>query len=113
MSITKILLCSYNSLLICTKCPVTGNGNSNQCRKLSARDCVTLKVANNLLAENSCSKVEKKYTLNNHLMILLNGPDIQDFNFEKAYEHWTNKKKELLFIKKFFDDDQQMCAFFM
>jgi len=25
-------------------------------------------------------------------MILLNGPDIQDFNFEKAYEHWTNKK---------------------
>ena len=24
MSITKILLCSYNSLLICTKCPVTG-----------------------------------------------------------------------------------------
>ena len=23
MSITKILLCSYNSLLICTKCPVT------------------------------------------------------------------------------------------
>jgi len=31
-------------------------------------------------------------TLNNHLMILLNGPDIQDFNFEKAYEHWTNKK---------------------
>jgi len=26
-------------------------------------------------------------------MILLNGPDIQDFNFEKAYEHWTNKKE--------------------
>ena len=27
MSITKILLCSYNSLLICTKCPVTVNIN--------------------------------------------------------------------------------------
>jgi len=31
-------------------------------------------------------------TLNNHLMILLNGPDIQDFDFEKAYEHWAHKK---------------------
>jgi hypothetical protein len=31
-------------------------------------------------------------TLNNHLMILLNGPDIQNFDFEKAYEHWENKK---------------------
>ena len=31
-------------------------------------------------------------TLNNHLMILLNGPEIEDFNFEKVYEHWVNKK---------------------
>jgi hypothetical protein len=31
-------------------------------------------------------------TLNNHLMILLNGPGIEDFDFEKAYEHWVNKK---------------------
>ena len=31
-------------------------------------------------------------TLNNHLMILLNGPEIEDFDFEKAYEHWVNKK---------------------
>ena len=31
-------------------------------------------------------------TLNNHLMILLNGPEIEDFNFEKAYEYWENKK---------------------
>jgi hypothetical protein len=32
-------------------------------------------------------------TLNNHLMILLNGPDTQNFDFEKAYEHWANKKR--------------------
>ena len=32
-------------------------------------------------------------TLNNHLMILLNGPDVQDFDFEKAYKHWENKKE--------------------
>ena len=34
-------------------------------------------------------------TLNNHLMILLNGPDTQDFDFKKAYEHWINKKEEI------------------
>jgi hypothetical protein len=32
-------------------------------------------------------------TLNNHLMILLNGPDVRDFDFEKAYKHWANKKR--------------------
>jgi Domain of unknown function (DUF4371)/hAT family C-terminal dimerisation region len=32
-------------------------------------------------------------TLNNHLMIKLNGPDIEDFNFEEAYKHWVNEKK--------------------
>lgn len=31
-------------------------------------------------------------TLNSHLMILLNGPEIEDFDFEKAHEHWVNKK---------------------
>ncbi len=31
-------------------------------------------------------------TLNNHLMILLNGPKIEDFDFEKAYEYWRNNK---------------------
>jgi len=31
-------------------------------------------------------------TLNNHLMILLNGPDTRNFDFERAYEHWANRK---------------------
>ena len=31
-------------------------------------------------------------TLDKHLMILLNGPDIKEFNFEKAYEHWKSKE---------------------
>ena len=31
-------------------------------------------------------------TLSNHLMILLNGPEIEDFDFEKAYKHWEGKK---------------------
>ena len=35
-------------------------------------------------------------TLNNHLMILLNGPEIEDFDFEKAYEHWVTKNQERL-----------------
>jgi len=26
------------------------------------------------------------------LIILLNWPEIEDFDFEKAYEHWVNKK---------------------
>ena len=31
-------------------------------------------------------------TLHSHLMILLNGPEIENFNFKKAYECWENKK---------------------
>jgi hypothetical protein len=31
-------------------------------------------------------------TLDKHLMILLNGPEIEKFNFKKAYEHWESKK---------------------
>jgi hypothetical protein len=31
-------------------------------------------------------------TLDNHLMILLNGPEIEDFDFLKAYEDWESKK---------------------
>ena len=33
-------------------------------------------------------------TLDNHLMILLNGPEIEDFDFLKAYENWECKKKQ-------------------
>src|SRR5688572_19365498 len=31
-------------------------------------------------------------TLDDHLMILLNGPEIEDFDFLKAYWNWENKK---------------------
>ena len=31
-------------------------------------------------------------TLDEHLMILLNGPEIDDFDFLKAYENWESKK---------------------
>ena len=31
-------------------------------------------------------------TLDDHLMILLNGPEIEDFDFLKAYEDWESKK---------------------
>jgi hypothetical protein len=31
-------------------------------------------------------------TLDDHLMILLNGPEIEDFDFLKAYENWECKK---------------------
>ena len=31
-------------------------------------------------------------TLDNHLMVLLNGPEIEDFDFLKAYENWENEK---------------------
>jgi hypothetical protein len=32
-------------------------------------------------------------TLDDHLMILLNGPEIKNFDFLKALEHWESKKK--------------------
>jgi hypothetical protein len=38
-------------------------------------------------------------TLNKHLMIKLNGPDIEDFNFEEAYQHWINEKKRRVILK--------------
>jgi hypothetical protein len=31
-------------------------------------------------------------TLDKHLMILLNGPEIEEFNFKKVYVHWGSKK---------------------
>ena len=37
-------------------------------------------------------------TLNNHLMILLNGPEIEYFNFENAYECWENKKNRRIIL---------------
>jgi len=37
-------------------------------------------------------------TLNNHLMVLLNGSDVKYFDFKKAYEHWANKKRRIVVI---------------
>ena len=31
-------------------------------------------------------------TLDDHLMILLNGPEIENFDYLKALEHWEGKK---------------------
>ena len=31
-------------------------------------------------------------TLDKHLMILLNGPEIEQFNFGKVYDYWESKK---------------------
>ena len=45
----------------------------------------------NLIKNNMRNKMQIN-TLDKHLMILLNGPEIKNFNFEKAYEHWKNKK---------------------
>ena len=44
------------------------------------------------LIKNNLRNKMQINTLGNHLMILLNGPAIQNFNFEKAYEYW--KKQE-------------------
>jgi len=44
------------------------------------------------LIKNNLRNKMQINTLDNHLMILLNCPMIQNFNFEKAYEHWKNKK---------------------
>ena len=45
----------------------------------------------NLIKNNMRNKMSID-TLSNHLMILLNGPEIEDFDFEKAYKHWEGKK---------------------
>ena len=50
------------------------------------------------LIKNNLRNKMQINTLDNHLMILLNGPEIQNFNFEKAYEHWTNQKTRRVFM---------------
>ena len=42
-------------------------------------------------------------SLESHLMILLNAPDnIEDFNWDKVFDHWKkNKYDELIKIKQF------------
>jgi len=51
-------------------------------RVFSQQNLIHTKLRNKLCVEN----------LNRHLMILINGPDVEDFNFEKAYDHWVNVK---------------------
>jgi len=50
------------------------------------------------LIKNNLRNKMQINTLDNHLMILLNGPEIQNFNFEKTYEHWTNQKTRRVFM---------------
>ena len=51
-------------------------------RIFSHQNLIKTKLRNKLCTEN----------LNRHLMILINGPEIEDFNFEKAYDNWINLK---------------------
>ena len=51
-------------------------------RIFSHQNLIKTKLRNKLCTEN----------LNRHLMILINSPDIEDFDFEKAYDHWINLK---------------------
>ena len=51
-------------------------------RIFSHQNLIITKLRNKLSVEN----------LNRHLMILINGPDVEDFDFEKAYDHWINSK---------------------
>ena len=54
------------------------------------------------LIKNNLRNKMQINTLDNHLMILLNCPVIQIFNFEKAYEHWKNKKQGVLTNDSYF-----------
>ncbi|PKY22843.1 hypothetical protein RhiirB3_436888 [Rhizophagus irregularis] len=45
----------------------------------------------NLIKTKSRNKLCTK-NLNRQLMILINGPDIEDFDFDKAYDNWINLK---------------------
>ena len=56
--------------------------NANVERVFSHQNLIHTKLRNKLCVEN----------LNRHLMILINGPDVEDFDFEKAYDHWVNVK---------------------
>jgi hypothetical protein len=49
-------------------------------RIFSHQNLIKTKLRNKLCTENS----------NKHLMILIYGPDIEDFDFEKAYDNWIN-----------------------
>jgi Sec7-like guanine-nucleotide exchange factor len=56
--------------------------NANVERVFSQQNLIQTKLRNKLSVEN----------LNRHLMILINGPDVEDFDFEKVYDHWINAK---------------------
>ncbi|GBB99207.1 hypothetical protein RclHR1_03450002 [Rhizophagus clarus] len=56
--------------------------NANVERVFSQQNLIQTKLRNKLCVEN----------LNHHLMILINGPDIEDFDFEKTYDYWINLK---------------------
>ena len=51
-------------------------------RIFSHQNLIITKLRNKLNVEN----------LNRHLMILINGPDVENFDFKKAYDHWINSK---------------------
>lgn len=56
--------------------------NANVERVFSHQNLIQTKLRNKLCVEN----------LNRHLMILINGPNLEDFDFEKAYDYWINLK---------------------
>ena len=51
-----------------------------------------------IFSENKLRNQMDINTLNNHLMVLLNGSDVKYFDFKKAYEHWANKKRRIVVI---------------
>ena len=51
-------------------------------RVFSQQNLIQTKLRNKISTES----------LNKHLMILINGTEIEHFDFEKAYDYWINLK---------------------
>jgi hypothetical protein len=68
---------------ICLIIPVS---NANVERVFSQHKLIKTRLRNQMTIQ----------TLNDHLMVVLNGPPIQLFNFEKAFEHWILKERRQL-----------------
>jgi hypothetical protein len=73
----------YNSIVVNNKSLLISFSNAHVERIFSEMKLIKNKLRNQMDIN----------TLNNHLMVLLNGSDVKYFDFKKAYEHWANKKR--------------------
>ena len=64
---------------------ITPISNANVERVFSQQNLIKTRIRNQMNLE----------TLNYHLIVILNGPSIDLFNFELAFDHWYSKERRI------------------